>query len=325
MDHAGVVVNGVPNIYGMNFQSVSTAQKLPNLISSVVTGGYLADGNTPGPLLSGALKYVDNQLSLIVAAIAASPNNGSTVIVITAKHGQSPKLPSALLRIDNSLFEAALNAAWKKKTNVSNLIYLTASDDGLQYWLKDRSTKATSFAKKFLMSYSGVGTTISPPYTTKAYNSSGLVAAYAGVEACNFYNVRCPDGRVPDLVGISAYGVIYTSGTKKISEHGGFNTDDRNVPLIVSGASLPAGNAGVISTSNVFTIQVAPTILSLLGLDPFRLAAVQMEKTAVLPMAYTAQTIATATTIKTNNAYVGRSLAASVAGLSLTMSAFFFL
>ena len=41
----------------MNFQTVSTAQKLPT--SDGLTGGYLADGATPGPLLSRALDYIN--------------------------------------------------------------------------------------------------------------------------------------------------------------------------------------------------------------------------------------------------------------------------
>ena len=324
----------------MNFQSVSTAQKLPAIQSSVITGGYLADGNTPGPLLTGALKFVDSQLALLTAAIANNINNASTVIILTAKHGQSPKTPSALLRIDEGAIETALNAAWKVKKNVTPLVALTASDDGLQFWLYDRSVAAVQFTKNFLMSYKGTGTTLNSPFTA-AYNSSGLVAAYAGDEVCNLYNVKCPDGRVPDVVGISAYGVIYTGKAKKIAEHGGFNTDDRNVLLVVSGSSLPTGNAGTTITSNVYTIQVAPTILTLLGLDPFRLAAVLIEKTQVLPISYSSVATATVNSpsvsstsspsvsstkyVQTSTAYAGKSFAATLAGLSMTLSAFFFL
>jgi hypothetical protein len=176
------------------------------------------------------------------------------------------------------------------------------------------------------MSYNGVGTTINPPYATRAFNQSGLVSIYAGKDACAFYGVGYPDGRAPDIVGISAYGVVYTAGVKKLAEHGGFNTEDRNVPIVVSGSCLPKGNAGVTLTGNVMTTQVGPTILSLLGLDPYRLAAVQMEKTAVLPITYTAAVAATTTTTTlTSSASMTKSLAASIAGLSLTLSTFFFM
>src|SRR5215469_11244319 len=48
-NHSRTAQVGVPAIFGMNFQTVSTAQKLPT--SDGLTGGYLADGITPGPLL----------------------------------------------------------------------------------------------------------------------------------------------------------------------------------------------------------------------------------------------------------------------------------
>ena len=48
-DHSGKHHVGVPAIFGMNFQTISTAQKLPT--SDGLTGGYLPGGTVPGPLL----------------------------------------------------------------------------------------------------------------------------------------------------------------------------------------------------------------------------------------------------------------------------------
>ena len=59
-DHSGTTKVGTPAIFGMNFQTVSTAEKLPT--SDGLAGGYLADGVTPGPLLARALDYVDAQI-----------------------------------------------------------------------------------------------------------------------------------------------------------------------------------------------------------------------------------------------------------------------
>jgi phosphoglycerol transferase MdoB-like AlkP superfamily enzyme len=86
---------------------------------------------------------------------------------------------------------------------------------------------------------------------------------------------------VPDLFGISQYGVVYTGGHGKIAEHGGANPQDRNVPLIISGAHE---GEHVINSSPVETIQIAPTILKLLGLNPNSLKAVQIEHTRALPL-----------------------------------------
>ena len=51
------------------------------------------------------------------------------------------------------------------------------------------------------------------------------------------------------------------------------------MPLVVAGAGV--GTPGVVP-GTVGTIQIAPTILSLLGLDPNALQAVQREHTATL-------------------------------------------
>jgi hypothetical protein len=52
-DHTGATKVGTPAIFGMNFQTVSTAEKLPT--SDGLAGGYLADGATAGSLLARAL------------------------------------------------------------------------------------------------------------------------------------------------------------------------------------------------------------------------------------------------------------------------------
>ena len=74
-------------------------------------------------------------------------------------------------------------------------------------------------------------------------------------------------------------GVVYTGSSKKQAEHGGFAQDDTNVMMLISNPRLKPATI----TSFVETTQVAPTILSILGLDPNDLTAVQAEGTPVLP------------------------------------------
>ena len=74
-------------------------------------------------------------------------------------------------------------------------------------------------------------------------------------------------------------GVTYTGSSTKLSEHGGFAHDDTNVVLLVS-------NPGIIPRTvytAVGTNQIAPTILSVLGLNPRSLDAVRSEGTPILP------------------------------------------
>ena len=73
----------------MNFQSVSTAEKLPT--SDGLAGGYLADGVTPGPLLAKALDFVNTQVGRITSAVHFHNLDSSTTVILSAKHGQSPE------------------------------------------------------------------------------------------------------------------------------------------------------------------------------------------------------------------------------------------
>ncbi|MDF3287893.1 alkaline phosphatase family protein [Streptomyces silvisoli] len=276
-DHSRSHKVGTPAIFGMNFQSVSTAQKLP--ISEGLKGGYAAKG-VPGPLLRKNLDFVNTEVGALVKEIQAKGLGSSTDIILSAKHGQSPTDPKALTRIDDGPLLDGLNAAWKKKhPGAGDLVAHSVDDDGMLLWLGDRSAEATSFAKQYLLAQSGQGNDING--NAKAFTNSGLSKVYAGREAAQYFGVEPGDPRVPDLFGIAKYGVVYTGGKSKIAEHGGAHADDLNVPLVVSGAGTPAG---VTKSGQVETAQIAPTILALLGLDPRSLEAVQKDHTQVLPV-----------------------------------------
>ncbi len=85
------------------------------------------------------------------------------------------------------------------------------------------------------------------------------------------------NSRVPDFIAVTDHGVICTGGTK-LAEHGGFSDDDRNVALLVS---APKIKPQIVETLS-YTTQIAPTILTALGLDPRKLKAVRAEGTQVL-------------------------------------------
>jgi arylsulfatase A-like enzyme len=109
--------------------------------------------------------------------------------------------------------------------------------------------------------------------------SAGLAQIFAGAAAARLIGVEADDPRVPDVIGISQYGVVYTSHKAKIAEHGGAHREDRNVPILLAGPGTPGGKT---VTTAVETTQIAPTILKLLGLDPDELRAVRSEQTEPL-------------------------------------------
>jgi hypothetical protein len=273
-DHSGQNKVGTPAILGMNFQSVSTAEKLPS-------GGYLADGVTPSPLLAGALDFVNTKLATMIEELPSK-----TVVILSAKHGQSPDDPAKLTRIDDGKLIDNLNADWKAPSvqypsgHSGDLVAFSINDDGMLIWLNDHSQAAANFAKSHLLGYSGTGTDITG--ASKAFSQAGLATLYAGAAAAAYLNIPPTDTvgnqRVPDLIGIAQVGTVYTGGKAKIAEHGGANPQDRHVPLVVSGEGIDRD----VNNSQVETTQIAPTILKLLGLDPNALKAVQIEHTSAL-------------------------------------------
>jgi hypothetical protein len=268
---------GVPAIFGMNFQTVSTAQKLPT--SDGLTGGYLPGGTVPGPLLVRALNYINTSVAEMVAEIRAQGLAGSTAIIISAKHGQSPTDPGDLARVPDGPIIAAINAAWTAAhPGAGDLIIFSTDDDGMLLWLSDRSQAAADFVKAYLLSHTAAANNISgSPITVSA---SGLSQVYAGQASAAYFRVPASDPRHPDVFGIAQHGVVYTGGKAKIAEHGGAGQQDRNVPILVV---TPGAGHGRVIGAPVGTTEIAPTILALLGLDPGALQAVRIEHTAVLP------------------------------------------
>ncbi len=302
-DHSGKSYVGTPAILGMNFQTVSVAEKVDSPSSLTLNpdgktytegpielAGYLPGTTTPGPLLSSALDYVNAQLAAMDAAIQDNPaTRGTTAIIITAKHGQSPQDPLQLKRIKDGPIIDAINTAWTAQTGDKNNLIIAGTDDDLwQSYLSVKTQHAADFVKNYLWNHSATAVlynndgnnTRGPNHNgTESVPHSGLAQIYAGHEAADFFGVPYGDPRYPDVFGRVQVGTVYTGGTK-IAEHGGDNPGDRDVPLLVyaPGAVRPGSSDRWVETT-----QVAPTILQLLGLDPRALQAVQIEGTRVLP------------------------------------------
>ena len=294
-DHSGARKVGEPAILGMNFQTVSVAEKVdsPSTLTKNPDGsytegptelaGYYPGGTTPRPLLASAFDYVNAQLQRMVQTIQADGQANSTAIIITAKHGQSPQNPLQLKRIPDGPIIDAINAAWTAKTGDQTKLIVAGTDDDLwQSYLSVKTQAAADFVKNYLWTHDA---------TANLYNNdgvnrgtaqvphSGLAQIYAGHQAADFFGVPYSDPRHPDVFGRVQVGTVYTGGSK-IAEHGGDNPGDRDVPLVVyAPGTVRASQNGTW----VETTQVAPTVLRLLGLDPRALQAVREEGTQVLP------------------------------------------
>jgi hypothetical protein len=275
---------GVPNIFGMNFQAVSVAQKL---IKGSTKGGYLDAAATPSASLKNAIIFADAAIGQMVSALQTRGLLASTTIIITAKHGQSPIDPNRFFPIpghsgNNGTSPANLLAANGMVPAVQIAGPGPTEDDISQLWLSpgnsSLSSELTADAVSLLTknaATAGVGQIFYGPTLETMFNAPGVPTVNAPCCALQ----PGGDPRTPDIIVAPNIGVIYTGSAKKQMEHGGFAFDDTNVMLLVSDLRLQQRTV----TSWVETTQVAPTILEILGLDPSSLDAVLREGTTVLP------------------------------------------
>jgi arylsulfatase A-like enzyme len=231
----------------MNFQSVSVGQKLK-------IGGYVDPVATPSANLANTIAFVDRSIGQFVDALRNRGLADKTLVIISAKHGQSPIDRSKRTALDDGAVIAA---------PIGSNFAFDIADDGALIWLKDNSGGKTAQAVAALNAFNG---------------DTGIVEWLSGPLLALPFQDPATDSRTPDIIGIARTGVIYTGGSK-IAEHGGFNEDDVHVALIVAHPNIEKTtiNAAVATT------QIAPTILKVLGLDPDELRSVRLEGTRVLP------------------------------------------
>jgi hypothetical protein len=266
-NHLGTEATKVPTIFGMNFQAVSVGQKL---IEKSVTGGYQDAAGTPSAALLNEFQFVDASIAAFVSELKKQGLYDSTLIVITAKHGQSPIDPNRYVgqTINGTSPATVLSNAgflpFSESTNNPTGIGPTEDDVSL-LWLK--SGFDTDAAVAMLEANASATTGIA------------LGQIYYGPSLFLNYNDPTVDPRTPDIIVTPNVGVTYSSSTKKLEEHGGFSHDDTNVVLLLSNPNFEPATVSVI----VGTAQVAPTILKALGMNPSALNAVVAEGTSVLP------------------------------------------
>ncbi len=261
--HDGSATAPVPNVFGMNFQSVSVGEKLvePSLN---LTGGYVDATGTPSDSLFAEIQYVDGAIGQFVSELKKQGLLDSTLIIISAKHGQSPIDPNRVLRIpaDDASDEPPSQVLSPSGVGPGLPVAQADEDDVSLLWLTDQSQTSAAVA------------TLS---TNENFFGQGEI--FSGPSLTLQFSDPLTDSRTPDIIVAPNVGVIYTGGKKKVAEHGGFAYDDRNVLLIVSNPKYKAATF----VDQVETRQIAPTIVKALGLDPNLLSAVKAEHTETLP------------------------------------------
>lgn len=283
----------VPSVFGMNFQAVSVGEKL-------TVGGYVDAAGTPSTQLAIALGHVDASLGKFVAELTNRHLLDSTLIIVTAKHGQSPIDRTKLAMEPGGSGNATVQDPLPFIETVDPVIgstpssfvnpnngspydtdgHLTTDDVGL-LWI-EHTQDATSTASVVTVLQSNAAAIFAdalPPGTLFSANiNSGPALATIFGDPTSTDPVAA--ARAPDVFIQPNWGTIYSGSAAKIAERGGGSIDDTHVALLIS---LPGFGSAQVISEPVTTTQVAPTILNALHLAPEALQGVQKEGTQVLP------------------------------------------
>ena len=257
----------VPAIFGTNFQAVSVGQKLAKAGNAdsdkSLIGGYADAQATPGNALTLQFQFVDDALGKFINELKAQNLYDSTLIIVSAKHGQSPINVRDRVAISDALYSGAPGFGSHG---------FEICDDTAYVWLSPELQQATNpatghpyyaDAKAYIQAHAA------DLHITKLLDRDELTRLYEDP----FHN-----SRVPDFIALTDHGVICTGGSK-LAEHGGWSQDDRNVALVMSSPHIKHAR---IVDDPTFTTQIAPTILDALDLDPRSLQAVREEGTQSL-------------------------------------------
>lgn len=242
---------GPPTLYASNFQSVSVAQK---------AAGYANGSTSAKPIftdnITKSIDFIDAGLGKLVSNLKGAGIYDQTLLIVTAKHGQTPIDPTTSKKISPDGIQNASSVEFAQ---------VTADDIGL-IWLAEQNDANIAKAKSDLLA-------------AKANLSISTVLAGQEIYQNGFGDPKF-DPRVPDLIIIPNSGVIYASPTaSKVMEHGGVNPDDLSVALFVHNPNIK----GSTSSSLVYSRQVAVTAVMALGANIAQLDGAEADGTAVLP------------------------------------------
>lgn len=291
LNASGTTTEATPSIFGLNLQAVSVGEKEPG---TQFNGGGIDSNGNARPDLVAAFNHTDQSIGLILDELKAKGLDSSTLVVLTAKHGQNPVqdptvgLQSTfdsvtgdaggdgnLTAIGALLARNDIQIASENGGDTSSLLFLKNPAD-VEKAVALLNTKDYSFD------------TAIDPLTGVAFSTEDAAAQGTILYGQGLINAGLGDpatnSRTPDIAVALNTGYFFGDATKKRAEHGGFTDADTHVALIAGSTSLPANLQGTTDIQDVVsTTQIAPTTLEALGLDPKQLLGVQIDGTKDLP------------------------------------------
>jgi hypothetical protein len=281
MNSTGTTSVGVPVVFGMNFKSLEVAQRAPQdtSVTPSLKGGYKNSIATPNTMVTAALSWIDGQISTIVSRLSTNNLMNNTLIIITAKYGDAPINPASIVRVNPTNPATLTNYIDSKQHGLdvpsdTHATYFGAFDDVAPLWYNRAYTTNQNGNTEYNLQQLAYWLTQQHSLTLHLDYIMNWQALFEQ------YNTNpYTDNRTPDMILIPFPSVLYTT-SKEIAAHGGVTDDDLNVALMVSAPNLPAAT----STQAVTTTQIAPTIMTAIGLPTTSLNSVNVEGTPALPI-----------------------------------------
>jgi arylsulfatase A-like enzyme len=228
-------------------------------------GGYVLDGNgglAPNSGLLAALHATDAGIGRMVTELQNQGLADSTLIIISAKHGNSPIDLSTLFRVPVATLTSIVNSV------ATGLLAIPpVADTGPLVWLTPAGQARIDDIMAAFNASIGSG---NPAHISGVLAKGDLAAIFAD---------PLTDVRAPDLILLPIPGTLYSLTSSKIADHGSFNEDDVHVALLVSNPTLPNKTID----DPVETRQIACTILKALAMECDGLQSEQIEPSKFLP------------------------------------------
>jgi phosphonoacetate hydrolase len=211
------------------------------------------------------MAHVDAAFARILAAISARPDAGEIAVLIASDHGQissSGEIDIAALL--NSAGHPAVMAS-KRDLNGARLA-ITGGNMG-EIRILDGDTERRDAVARWLMQQDFIGMVMTPSDDPVR----GAVEGTFSTALVGLQHARAPElvyvlrsGLDNDSHGLPGLGLITGSVPVGGGMHGGLNRHELNTVLILGGL---AANGPARSAAPVGIIDIAPTILDLLGLS----------------------------------------------------------
>ncbi len=252
---------------------------LPGLDKAAHMWGGIDDPGGPAPMthVRRATKVADEQVGRVMTYLRRSGQLDDTLVVLTADHGMQP---SRHFYGEDGAGRGDYNWYWGTAVNGEYLdpsaaieplidtgnVDVTFQDGAIRTWLDDRSEQATAEAAEVMEGMPGVTAVwdrVGRHYEKVSHlgraGMGDLEWAWFQANAQRLVNTAAaPYG--PDLIATlrdnSSYGVA--------GDHGGINRTVQRIPIVFAGA----GTTPEDSTAPIRSVDITPTILEILGIEP---------------------------------------------------------